>query len=203
MSRIGKMPVTVPSGTTVTVNGQTVTAKGKQGELSLVLPEVITPALNENELVVTPRKDLIEAAEAKIKAVKERGRKVPTMAEVLDSTARTQWGTARANVANMVHGVSEGFKKELELKGVGYRAQMQGKNLKLALGYSHDVIYETPEGIKIEAPSATEVIVSGPDKAQVGQAAAEIRKWRPPEPYKGKGIRYKDEYVRRKEGKKK
>ncbi len=203
MSRIGKLPISVPEGTNISVNGQTVTAKGKNGEMSLTLSELVTPSLNDNELVVSPRDDLVNAANARIAAEKERGRKLPTFAEALDKSARTQWGTARARLANLVEGVSTGFSKTLELHGVGYRAQMQGNNLKLALGFSHDVIYTAPEGIKIECKSATEVVISGADKQSVGQVAAEIRNFRPPEPYKGKGVRYRDEYVRRKEGKKK
>lgn len=203
MSRIGKLPIPVPAGTTISVDGQTVKAKGSKGELSLTLSELITPTLNDNELTLTPRTDLVKAAEAKIEAEKARGRRLPTFAEALDSKARTQWGTARARTANMVQGVTEGFSKTLELVGVGYRAQMQGSSLKLALGLSHDVIYTAPEGIKIESSKPTEVIISGADKQTVGQVAAEIRSYRPPEPYKGKGIRYAGEYVRRKEGKKK
>lgn len=203
MSRIGKLPIPVPSGTTVTVDGQTITAKGSKGEMSLTLSELITPTLNDNELSVLPRADLVKSAEDKIASEKERGRRLPTFAEALDSKARTQWGTARARAANMVEGVSEGFSKTLELVGVGYRAQMQGSNLKLSLGLSHDVVYAAPDGIKIESSKPTEVIISGADKQTVGQVAAEIRSYRPPEPYKGKGIRYAGEYVRRKEGKKK
>lgn len=203
MSRIGKLPISVPDGTNVSVSGQMVTARGKNGEMSLTLSELVTPSLNDNELVVTPRDDLVQAAEKKIADEKKRGRKLPTLAEALDKTSRTQWGTARARLANLVEGVSTGFSKTLELHGVGYRAQMQGNNLKLALGFSHDVIYPAPEGIKIECKSATEVLISGADKQSVGQVAAEIRSFRPPEPYKGKGVRYRDEYVRRKEGKKK
>lgn len=203
MSRIGKLPIPVPSGTTVTVDGQTVKAKGSKGELSLVLSELVTPSLEDNELTIRPREDLEKAANERIEAEKARGRRLPTFAEALDARARTQWGTARSRAANMVEGVTNGFSKTLELVGVGYRAQMQGSDLKLSLGFSHDVIYKAPEGIKLEAPKPTEVIVSGADKQAVGQVAAEIREFRPPEPYKGKGIRYQGEYVRRKEGKKK
>lgn len=203
MSRIGKLPISVPSGTTVTVNGQTIEAKGSKGMLALTLSDLIVPELNDNELVLAPRKDLTEQAEAKMNANNEKGRKKMTFAEALDPQARTQWGTARARVANMVEGVTNGFTKTLELVGIGYRAQPQGNGIKLALGFSHDVIYAAPEGIKISTPKPTEVIVEGIDKQVVGQVAAEIRKFRPPEPYKGKGVRYVDEYVRRKEGKKK
>ena len=203
MSRIGKLPIEVPNGTTVSVEGQTIKAKGSKGELSLVLSELITPKLENNELTVTPREDLVKAANDRIEAEKARGRRLPTFAEALDSKARTQWGTARARAANMVEGVSNGYSKTLELVGVGYRAQMQGNDLKLALGFSHDVIFKAPDGTKIETPKPTEIIVSGADKQAVGQAAAEIRQFRKPEPFKGKGVRYAGEYVRRKEGKKK
>lgn len=203
MSRIGKLPIEIPNGVNVVVNGQMIEAKGPKGQLSMTLSELITPKLNDNELVLSPRDDLRTEAEAKMKANDEKGRKKMTFAEALNADARTQWGTARANVANMVGGVAEGFSKTLELVGVGYRAQMQGNDVKLALGFSHDVIFKTPEGVKISTPKPTEIIVEGIDKQVVGQAAAEIRKYRPPEPYKGKGVRYQDEYVRRKEGKKK
>ena len=171
--------------------------------MSFTVAEVITPKFENNELSVMPRADLVKAAEDKIAAEKARGRRLPTFAEALDSTARTQWGTARARASNMVQGVSEGFTKSLELVGVGYRAQMQGSDLKLALGFSHDVIYKAPKGISLASSKPTEVVITGADKQAVGQVAAEIRKYRPPEPYKGKGIRYVGEYVRRKEGKKK
>lgn len=203
MSRIGKLPITVPNGTTVSVNGQTIEAKGSKGTLSMTLSDLVQPSMQDGALVIDPRPDLRAAAEKKIADNDAKGRKKMTFAEALDGATRTQWGTARANAANMVQGVSEGFKKTLELVGVGYRAQMQGKDLKLALGFSHDVIHKTPEGISITVPKTTEVIVEGIDKQAVGQVAAEIRKYRPPEPYKGKGVRYQDEYVRRKEGKKK
>jgi large subunit ribosomal protein L6 len=203
MSRIGKLAIPVPAGATVSVSDQTVTAKGPKGELAFVLPDVITPKFENNELTVTPREDLMKAANDVIEAAKARGKRPPTLAEALDPVARTQWGTARARAANLVQGVTQGYTKTLELVGVGYRAQMQGNDLKLALGYSHDVIYKAPAGIKLEAPKPTEIIISGPDKQSVGQVAAEIKKFRPPEPYKGKGIRLQGEYVRRKEGKKK
>lgn len=203
MSRIGKLPIPVPSGTTVTVNGQHIEAKGSKGALAMTLSDLVTPELNENELVISPRKDLTDEAEARIKANDEKGRKKMTFAEALDPAARTQWGTSRARAANMVEGVSNGFTKTLELVGIGYRAQTQGNGVKLALGFSHDVVYNAPEGVKISTPKPTEVVIEGIDKQVVGQVAAEIRKFRPPEPYKGKGVRYQDEYVRRKEGKKK
>lgn len=202
MSRIGKLPIQIPAGATVSVDGQTIKAKGPKGDLTMTLSDLITPTLKDGELTVQPREDLMKAAEAKIDAEKARGRRLPTFAEALDSRARTQWGTARARVANMVDGVTNGFSKTLELVGVGYRAQMQGNDVKLLLGFSHDVIYKAPDGITLASSKATEIIVSGADKQAVGQVAAEIRKYRPPEPYKGKGIRYEGEYVRRKEGKK-
>lgn len=203
MSRIGKLPIPIPSGTEVKVNGQTIEAKGKRGMLSMTLSELVTPELEGSELKITPREDLVRRANDRIDLFKKRGKKLPTFAEALDPDARTQWGTARARVANMIHGVSEGFEKTLEIQGVGYRAQMQGKDLKLSLGFSHDVIYEAPEGIELKSSKPTEIIISGIDKQQVGQVAAEIRGYRPPEPYKGKGVRYAGEFVRRKEGKKK
>lgn len=203
MSRIGKLPIAVPNGTTVTVDGQTIHAKGAKGALQMVLSELVQPSMQDGELVIRPRADLDKAATERMEANNAKGRKKMTYAEALDGLTRTQWGTARAQAANMVHGVSEGFSKTLELVGVGYRAQMQGKDLKLALGFSHDVIHTVPEGITISVPKPTEVIVEGNNKQEVGQIAAEIRKYRPPEPYKGKGVRYQGEFVRRKEGKKK
>ncbi len=203
MSRIGKLGVPVPAGTTVTVSGQTVKAKGAKGELQLVLPDVITPTLANGEVSVLPRADLMKAANEAIEAAKAKGKRAPTLAETLDANARMQWGTARACVSNMVEGVSKGYSKTLELVGVGYRAQMQGTDLKLALGYSHDVIYKAPKGITLASSKPTEIVISGADKQAVGQVAAEIRKFRPPEPYKGKGVRLQGQYVRRKEGKKK
>jgi large subunit ribosomal protein L6 len=203
MSRIGKLPIPIPSGTEVKINGQTVEAKGKLGLLSMTLSDLVTPAVENGELTVTPREDLVKRANDRIELFKKRGKKLPTFAEALDPAARTQWGTARARLANMIQGVSEGFEKSLEIQGVGYRAQMQGRDLKLALGFSHDVVYAAPDGVELAAPKPTEVIIKGIDKQQVGQVAAEIRSYRPPEPYKGKGVRYAGEYVRRKEGKKK
>ncbi len=177
MSRIGKNSVAIPSGVEISVVADHVEVKGKNGTLRQhILPDV-TVKTEDGEVVVTPNSN--------------------------SKQARALWGTTRANIQTMVTGVTEGFKRELEIQGVGYRAQMQGKTLKLQLGYSHDVEFPVPEGITIECPSQTEVIVSGMDKQRVGQVASNIRGWRPPEPYKGKGIRYKDEYVLRKEGKKK
>ncbi|MCF6328207.1 MAG: 50S ribosomal protein L6 [Henriciella sp.] len=203
MSRIGKLPITVPAGTTVTIDGRKLSAKGPKGELSMQLSESVVAKLDGTELTITPRADLTEAANEKIRLNDEKGRKKITFAQALDASARTMWGTSRANAANMVQGVAEGFSKTLELVGVGYRAQMQGTSVKLALGFSHDVIHPAPEGITISSSKPTEVIVSGADKQVVGQVAAEIRNYRRPEPYKGKGVRYEGEYVRRKEGKKK
>lgn len=177
MSRIGKQPVTVPSGVTLTQNGQSITVKGPKGELSFVLPDAVTGSFADNELTITP----VEGAK----------------------NASAMWGMARTMVFNMIEGVTDGFKKELELRGVGYRAQMKGSALSMQLGYSHDVDYTPPAGITIEAPKPTQVVVTGIDKQQVGQVAAEIRAFRKPEPYKGKGVRYLGEYVRQKEGKKK
>jgi large subunit ribosomal protein L6 len=177
MSRIGKKPVPVPQGVTATVSGQTVTAKGPKGELSFVVNNEVLVKMDGNEIAVEPRD-----------ASKE---------------ARSKWGMSRTQIANVLRGVKEGFERRLEINGVGYRAAMQGKNLQLALGYSHDVVYETPQGISIAVPKPTEIVISGIDKRQVGQVAAEIRELRPPEPYKGKGIKYSDERIVRKEGKKK
>ncbi len=203
MSRIGKLPINVPAGTSVTIDGRMLSAKGPKGELSLQLPETIIAKLDGTELTIVPRDEIVEAANEKIRLNDEKGRKKMTFAQALDTGARTMWGTTRANAANLVQGVAEGFTKTLELVGVGYRAQMQGKTLKLALGFSHDVLYPAPEGISISSSKPTEVIISGADKQTVGQVAAEIRNYRRPEPYKGKGVRYLGEYVRRKEGKKK
>ncbi|MEL6830878.1 MAG: 50S ribosomal protein L6 [Pseudomonadota bacterium] len=203
MSRIGKMPIAVPADTNVTVDGRRIDVKGPKGALSLELSDLVAANLDGQELTITPREDLVEAANVRIKENEAKGRKKMTFAQALDPLARTQWGTSRARAANLVQGASEGFSKSLELVGVGYRAQMQGNDLKLALGFSHDVIYAAPEGIEIKCPKPTEIIISGVDKQVVGQVAAEIRNYRRPEPYKGKGVRYLGEYVRRKEGKKK
>ncbi|MFO8125980.1 50S ribosomal protein L6 [Yoonia sp.] len=177
MSRIGKKPVELPAGVTASVSGQTVEMKGPKGTRTFKATDDVTITVDGNVVSVEPR-----------------GK---------SKRARQQWGMSRTMVANLVTGVSEGFKKELELSGVGYRAQMQGNTLKLSLGYSHDVNFEVPEGVTVTAPKPTDVIVEGIDEQQVGQVAANIRAWRKPEPYKGKGIKYKGEYIFRKEGKKK
>ncbi|MFS4438065.1 50S ribosomal protein L6 [Paracoccaceae bacterium GXU_MW_L88] len=177
MSRIGKRPVELGSGVSATVSGQTVEIKGPNGTRKFVATDDVSLAEENGAITVTPRGN--------------------------SKRARQQWGMTRTQIANLVQGVTTGFKKELEINGVGYRAQVQGNTLKLALGYSHDVNFEIPEGIKITAPKPTEIIVEGIDQQKVGQVAAEIRDWRRPEPYKGKGIKYKDEYIFRKEGKKK
>tara|TARA_B100002052_G_scaffold155025_1_gene141275 strand:- start:7824 stop:8354 length:531 start_codon:yes stop_codon:yes gene_type:complete len=176
MSRVAKAPVNLPSGVEMNVDGRDLTVKGKNGQLSFRLPVGVEVEVNDGV--------------AQAKAV---GRN-PNMAMA---------GTVRATVANMVHGVAEGFERKLELVGVGYRAQAQGNKLNLSLGLSHPVVYELPEGVSVNAPSATEIILSGADKQVVGQAAAEIRAYRPPEPYKGKGIRYADERIVTKDAKKK
>ena len=177
MSRIGKRPVTIPSGVTATVEGQTVKMKGPKGQLQFVVHDDVEVKLDKNVVRVTPR--------------------------VETNRAQALYGTARAQIANLVAGVTKGFEKKLEITGVGYRAAMQGKNLQLALGYSHDVVYPIPEGIAIVTGKPTEITISGIDKQKVGQVAAEIRGFRKPEPYKGKGVRYAGEYIFRKEGKKK
>ena len=177
MSRIGKLPIAIVSGVEVRLNGRELTLKGPKGELSLTAVEDVTLSQGDEGIEVKP--------------VDQSKR------------SRSMWGMTRALIANMMTGVTEGFNKTLELEGVGYRAQMQGSSLKLALGFSHDVVYEPPQGIQIQAPKPTEVIITGADRQQVGQVAAEIRGYRPPEPYKGKGVRYQGEYIRRKEGKKK
>ncbi|MBN2741316.1 MAG: 50S ribosomal protein L6 [Rhodobacteraceae bacterium] len=177
MSRIGKKPVELPSGVTASLSGQTIEVKGAKGTRTFTATDDVTFTIEENAVKITPRGS--------------------------SKRARQQWGMARSQVANLVQGVSEGFKKELEIQGVGYRAQMQGNVLKLSLGYSHEVNFEVPQGVTVTAPKQTEIVVEGIDQQQVGQVAANIREWRAPEPYKGKGIRYKGEYVFRKEGKKK
>lgn len=175
MSRIGKQPVEVPGGVTVTLNGRDLTVKGPKGELSMTFVKEVEPAFADNQITVTP----------------------------VDETQRSRamWGMQRSMAANLVEGVSKGYEKDLELKGVGYRAQMKGSNLALQLGFSHDVEYTPRDGITISVGKPTEIKVSGADKQKVGQTAAEIRAFRPPEPYKGKGVRYVGEYVRSKEGK--
>ena len=177
MSRIGKKPVTLPSGVTASLSGQTIEIKGPKGARSFSAADDICIAIKEDKVSVTPRGN--------------------------SKRARQQWGMSRTMIANLVTGVSEGFKRELEITGVGYRAQMQGDVLKLNLGLSHDVDYTAPTGITITAPKQTEIVVEGIDQQAVGQVAAEIREWRKPEPYKGKGIRYKGEFIFRKVGKKK
>ncbi|MBF9234229.1 50S ribosomal protein L6 [Microvirga alba] len=177
MSRVGKKPVTVPSGVTATVDGQLVKVKGAKGELSFLVPEEVKVVLENGAVSVNPR-DTSKAA-------------------------RSKWGMSRAQVANLVEGVSKGFEKRLEINGVGYKAAVAGKMLKLTLGYSHDIDYEIPAGVSITTPKPTEVVVNGIDKQKVGQTAAEIREYRGPEPYKGKGVKYSDEFIFRKEGKKK
>ena len=175
MSRIGKKIITIPSGVTVSLNDSVITFKGPKGELSREVPSCVNFEIKENEVILT--------------------------ADNSDKLANTLHGTTRANVANMVEGVSTGFKKTLEIVGVGYRAEVKGKTLDLSLGYSHPVIFDIPEGISVEVVKGVTVNVSGIDKQKVGQFAAEIRHQREPEPYHGKGIHYSDETVRRKEGK--
>ncbi|MAK61074.1 MAG: 50S ribosomal protein L6 [Ponticaulis sp.] len=176
MSRIGKLPVEGGKAT-LSFDSGVLTAKGPKGELTLAVVDDVEVKLEGNAVTFTPKDE--------------------------SKRARAMWGTMRARAQNMVLGVTEGFEKELELVGVGYRAQMQGKDVKLSLGFSHDVVYAAPDGITISSTKPTEVKIAGADKQAVGQVAAEIRKYRPPEPYKGKGIRYAGEQVRRKEGKKK
>lgn len=176
MSRIAKYPIELPKGVEIKVDGQEVTVKGSKGQMALTLNDGIELAVEGN---------VVRIADSSI----ERNAAMS--------------GTTRALLANMTQGVSAGFERKLELVGVGYRAQAQGKNLNLTLGFSHPVVYELPEGITAETPSQTEIILKGSDKQVLGQAAAEIRAYRPPEPYKGKGVRYAEEYVRRKEAKKK
>ncbi len=177
MSRIGKKPVAVPQGVTASVNGQTVTAKGPTGELKFVVNDEVLVKMDGGAIAVEPR-DQTKAA-------------------------RSKWGMSRTQIVNIIEGVKSGFERKLEISGVGYRAAMQGKNLQLALGFSHDVVYQTPEGITIAVPKPTEIVVTGIDKQKVGQVAAEIREYRGPEPYKGKGVKYAGEKIVRKEGKKK
>ncbi len=177
MSRIGKKSVPVPSGVTANVEGQTVKVKGPKGTMQVVLPDEVMVKMDHGAVKVDPRNET--------------------------KRARAMWGTSRTLVSNLVTGVTKGFDRKLEITGVGYRAAIQGKNLQLALGYSHDVVYPVPEGIAITTPKPTEIMISGIDKQKVGQVAAEIRAFRPPEPYKGKGVKYEGEYIFRKEGKKK
>jgi len=177
MSRIGKRPVAIPSGVTANIEGDTLTVKGPKGALSMGLSDLIDYKVEGEEIQVNPANDT--------------------------KTARAYWGMQRTLVSNLVEGVTEGFSKQLDITGVGYRAQAQGSKLKLQLGYSHDIDLDVPEGLEVKTPDQTTVVVSGIDKQAVGQFAAEIRRWRKPEPYKGKGIKYQGEYVFRKEGKKK
>jgi large subunit ribosomal protein L6 len=177
MSRVGKKAVPIPSGVTANVEGQTVKVKGPKGALQVVLHGDVAATLDKGAIKVDPRNDT--------------------------KRARAMWGTYRALVANLMTGVTKGFEEKLEITGVGYRAAVQGKNLQLALGYSHDVIFAIPEGIAITTPRPTEIVITGIDKQKVGQVAAEIRDYRPPEPYKGKGVKYAGEFIFRKEGKKK
>ncbi len=177
MSRIGKRPVELPSGVTATVSGQSVEVKGPKGARSFTGTDDVDLSVEDNAILVTPR-----------------GK---------SKRARQQWGMSRTQIQNLVTGVTDGFKKELEINGVGYRASIAGQKLKLALGYSHDVDFDVPQGVTVTCPKPTEIIVEGIDQQIVGQVAANIREWRKPEPYKGKGIKYKDEYIFRKEGKKK
>lgn len=177
MSRTGKKPIPAVSGVTVSINDRIVTAKGPKGEQSLTLMDIVNAKQTDHGIVIEPANDSREA--------------------------RAAWGTTRALIANMVKGVKDGFEKKLQIQGVGFRAAMQGKDLKLSLGFSHEVVFQTPAGITIAAPTQTEVVVTGANKQQVGQVAANIRAFRKPEPYKGKGVRYLGEYIARKEGKKK
>jgi len=177
MSRIGKKPIPVPKNVTATVDGQKVTVKGPKGQLSLTLVDDIEVAMEDGAIVVKPRVDT--------------------------KRARSMWGMSRSLVENLMKGTTNGFTRTLEITGVGYRAAIDGKSLKLQLGYSHDVLYPVPEGISFAVPKPTEITISGIEKDKVGQVAAEIRGFRGPEPYKGKGIRYQGEFIQRKEGKKK
>lgn len=177
MSRIGKKAVPVPKGVTASVAGQTVTAKGPKGQLAVAIDDKIGVSMADGSIAVEPVDQSNEA--------------------------RAMWGMSRTLIQNVLTGVTAGFEQKLEINGVGYRAQAQGKNLNLALGYSHDVVYAVPEGIQVQTPKPTEIVISGIDKQKVGQVAAEIRRWRPPEPYKGKGVKYAGEFIFRKEGKKK
>lgn len=177
MSRIGKKPVPVPAGVTASVEGQTVKAKGAKGELSFVVHDEVLVKMEDGAVRVDPRDQSKEA--------------------------RSKWGMSRTMISNIFVGVKDGFEKKLEISGVGYRAAMQGKNLQLSLGFSHEVVYDVPAGIMVAVPKPTEIVVTGIDKQQVGQVAAEIREYRGPEPYKGKGVKYAGEKIVRKEGKKK
>ena len=177
MSRIGKKPVPVPSGVTANIEGQTVKVKGPKGALQVVLPDEVTVKMEDGSVKVDPRNET--------------------------KRARSMWGTSRTLVNNLITGVTKGYERKLEITGVGYRASLQGKNLQIALGYSHDVVYPIPEGIAVATPKPTEIVITGIDKQQVGQVAANIRAWRAPEPYKGKGVKYAGEFIFRKAGKNK
>ena len=177
MSRIGKKAVAIPTGVTASVDGQTVKVKGPKGALQFVAPDEISVAMDKGVVKLDPRNET--------------------------KRARSMWGTSRTLVSNLMVGVTKGFESKLEINGVGYRAAVQGKNLQLSLGYSHDVVFAIPEGIAIVTPKPTEIVITGIDKQKVGQVAAEIRAFRKPEPYKGKGVKYAGEFIFRKEGKKK
>jgi large subunit ribosomal protein L6 len=177
MSRVGKKPVAVPSGVTANIEGQTVKVKGPKGALQVVLHGDVSAKLEGGSVRVDPRNDTQQA--------------------------RAMWGTYRALVAKLIEGVTKGYERKLEINGVGYRASLQGKNLQLQLGYAHDIVYPIPEGVTIVVPKPTEIVITGIDAQKVGQAAAEIRAFRKPEPYKGKGVKYSGEFIFRKEGKKK
>jgi len=177
MSRVGKYPVDIPAGVTIAVVDGILTAKGKLGELTLPITDKVETTIADGKVSVKPRSN--------------------------EAQARMMWGTTRANIANMIKGVSTGYAKTMEIQGTGYRASIQGANLVINLGFSHDVVFPVPAGIKITTPRPTAITVEGVDKRLVGQVAAEIRGYRPPEPYKGKGVRYDTETIRRKEGKKK
>jgi large subunit ribosomal protein L6 len=177
MSRVGKKAVPIPAGVTANIDGQTFKVKGPKGSLELLLHQDVAAKLESGEIKVNPRNDT--------------------------QRARAMWGTYRALVANLVEGVTKGFERKLEISGVGYRAQLQGKVLQIQLGFSHDIAYPVPDGITIAVPKPTEIVVTGIDQQKVGQVAAEIRAFRPPEPYKAKGVKYAGEYIFRKEGKKK
>ncbi|MCI5075968.1 50S ribosomal protein L6 [Oricola sp.] len=177
MSRIGKKPVAIPDGVTATVDGQTVTAKGPKGELKFVVNDEVLVSMEDGAVAVQPRDQ--------------------------SKDSRSKWGMSRTMISNILEGVKNGYERKLEINGVGYRAAMQGKNIQLSLGFSHEVVYQVPEGIAAATPKPTEIVLTGIDKQQLGQVAAEIREFRPPEPYKGKGVKYAEETIIRKEGKKK
>jgi large subunit ribosomal protein L6 len=177
MSRIGKKPVAVPSGVTAKVEGQRVAVKGAKGELSFTVPDDVAVKFENGAILVDPRNET--------------------------KSAQAMWGMARSIISNLVTGVTTGYEKRLEITGVGYKAAVQGKNLQLSLGYSHDITFAIPAGVTITTPRPVEIAIAGIDKRQVGQVAAEIRGLRPPEPYKGKGVKYAGEFIFRKEGKKK